>query len=669
MDGAGFTTEKNDWDRLRSQLSPMCQERDRAIDCALGQLQTYMQNRLSDKSSRDRSGDLSNGTINSGFYNAVRTVGQTNRAWVLMSLVTAVAIGGIGSRLAYLQLNQGLKNRQIAENNRVRTVAKPPVRGNIYDRRGRLLAGSKLSHSLFIWPSAAQRDDWSGTRAQIAKILDLKEDEIQSKFTNIPIGGTNRVRIARDLTNAQITALREYDADKEGVDVDIESVRYYPNGTLAAHILGYTGEMNAAELAKHRAEGYRLGDVTGKMGLEAALESRLRGEWGGTQIEVDSAGRLQQFLGQKVSKPGQDVTTTIDLDLQKVAEAALGSNKGAIVAMNPQNGEILAMASRPTFDPNILSGRISPAAWKQLQGQDHPFVNRALRPFPPASTFKIITTTAALESGKFKPTDTLETYGSIRVGGFTFADWNHAGFGRLGFPGALKMSSDTFFYQVGQRIGGPTLIEWTRKYGFGKKTGIELPEEAKGLVADDNWKQLNYKMPWTVGDTINMSIGQGFLQVTPLQVLGMFAVPANGGYHVQPHFVKDASKREWRQSLHLKPSTIATIRKGLREVVDGGTGAVMNSPTIPPAAGKSGTAEAPPGASHVWFGSYAPVAKPEIVVVAFGEHTGGGGGKTAAPMVLKVMEAYFHDGKPLSTDKDKTKTKAEPPARRQIRRR
>jgi penicillin-binding protein 2 len=613
------------------------------------------------------SGDLSGSEFGiSGFYQKKRTVGQGRQAWVLMTIVGLISIGGIGSRLGYLQLNQGTKNRQIAENNRVRTVAKPPVRGNIYDRKGRLLAGNKLSHSIFIWPLATKRENWLQTRQRVAEILDLDENAIEAKMTGSRVNSTNRVRIVRDLTEAQITRLQEYGAEKEGIDVDIESVRYYPGGLLAAHVLGYTGEMNERELDEHRSQGYRLGDVTGKMGLESTLESRLRGEWGGTQVEVDGKGRLQQFLGQKVSKPGQDVTITIDLDLQKVAEEAIGKNKAAIVAMDPRTGEILAMASRPAFDPNALSGRISPAVWKQLQGQDHPFVNRALRPFPPASTFKIVTTTAALESGKFKPEDRLQTYASIRIGGFTFADWNHAGFGVVGFPGALKWSSDTFFYQVGQRVGGPTLIDWTRKYGYGKKTGIELPEESKGLVADDTWKQLNYKMHWSIGDTINMSIGQGFLQATPLQVIGMFAVPANGGYHVKPHLVQDASKREWRESMHLKPTTIATLRKGLREVVDGGTGAVMNSETIPKAAGKSGTAEAPPGPSHVWFGSYAPADKPEIVVVAFGEHTGGGGGKTAAPMVLKVMEAYFNGGKPLpvKVDKDGTKPAVQPTRRR-----
>jgi penicillin-binding protein 2 len=608
-----------------------------------------MQNRFSNNFSGNRSGrDLGK----SGAFAKTRTVGQGSQSWVLMSLIALGLFGGIGSRLTYLQLNQGSKNRQVAENNRVRTVAKPPVRGNIYDRKGRLLAGNKLSHSIFIWPLAVKRENWLKTRRRIAEILGLDEQVIQEKVANVTQNSTQRVRIVRDLSEAQITALQEYGADKEGIDVDIESVRHYPGGQLAAHILGYTGEMNAKELTKLRPQGYRLGDVTGKMGLEYTLESQLRGEWGGTQVEVDGSGKLQQFLGQKVSKSGQDVTITIDLELQKVAEAAMGSNKAAIVAMNPQTGEILAMASRPAFDPNDLSGRISPEVWKKLQGQDHPFVNRALQAFPPASPFKIVTTTAALESGKFKPDTILQTYPSLRIGGFTFADWNHAGFGPLGFPGALKWSSDTFFYQVGQRVGGPILIDWTRKYGYGRKTGIELPEEAKGLVADDTWKQLNYKLPWSIGDTINMSIGQGFLQATPLQTTGMFAVVANGGYHVKPHLIKDVTKQAWRESMNLKPSTLATLRKGLREVVDGGTGGVMNSPTIPKAAGKSGTAEAPPGPSHVWFGAYAPLDKPEIVIVAFGEHTGGGGGKTAAPMVLKVMEAYFNGGKPLPEKKD-----------------
>ena len=336
----------------------------------------------------------------------------------------------------------------------------------------------------------------------------------------------------------------------------------------------------------------------------------------------------------------------LDYLSQRAAEAALGTREGAIIAMDPQNGAILAMASWPTYDPNIFTTRMSEAEWKQLQGADHPFLNRALQAFPPASTFKIVTTAAALESGKYDPNTVLPTYPYIQVGGIQFGDWNRAGFGPLSFPGAMAWSSDTFFYQVAMRLGGPTLIEMTRRFGFGRKTGFELgAEESPGLVPDDAWKRENLDMEWVIGDGINMSIGQGFLQATPLQVVGMFAVAANGGYSVTPHLLKDNEEhRNWKESLELSDVTIDILHKGLRQVITNGTGQALNVPHLPPFAGKTGTAEAPPGLSHAWFGAYAPMDNPEVVIVAFAEHSGGGGGKVAAPMVLKVLEAYFgHD--------------------------
>jgi penicillin-binding protein 2 len=611
--------------------------------------------------SEDLSGDLGqelSDSVPGGLYSRERrTVGRGAQSIVLMAIVSVGLIGAIGSRLGYLQLTQGAKYRQIAEQNRVRTVAKAPVRGNILDRKGRLLAGNRLSHSVYVWPMVTKKATWPQTRTRLAELLDLSEDEIQGKIGKLNAGSIERVRIARDITQAQIVALQEYATDAEGVDIDIESIRHYPHNSIGAHVLGYTGELTDAQYLKYKSEGYRLGDTIGKMGVEAAFENKLRGEWGGMQVEVDGAGRLQQVLGPKNSQPGKDVTLTIDLDLQTAAEKALGDRRGAIVALDPRNGAVLAMVSQPAFNPNDLSGRISTKVWKELQGKDHPFLNRTLQGFPPASTFKIVTTTAGIESGKFKPDVILQTYASLNIGGTVFADWNHAGFGPLGFPGALKWSSDTFFYQIAQGVGGDTLLDWTRRYGFGQRTGIEIPAESKGLVPSDEWKRKNYKLEWKIGDTVNTSIGQGFLQTTPLQVARMFAVPANGGYLVKPHLLKDdEDKKQWRESLNLKPKTIEVIRKGLREVVDNGTGAVMNVPNIPPSAGKTGTAEAPPGPVHVWYGGYAPHDKPEIVVVAFGEHMGGGGGKNAAPMVLKVMESYF-GYKPPADDKNKTKPK------------
>ena len=571
-----------------------------------------------------------------------RQVGRPYQSLVLMLIITCLMFGVIGGRLAHLQLTEGAHNRQLADNNRTRIIPKPPQRGNIFDRHGKLLVGSRLSHSLYVWPRAPKQAEWPTTLQHLSEILNIPATEIEMRLKQAGYNSPTLVRIARGLSPGQLTALAEFNNELNGVDVGIEAVREYPNGDVAAHVVGYTGEISDAELAK-RDFGYRLGDVSGQMGAEAAFEKQLRGEWGGQQFEVNGAGRIIRLLGEKPAKAGQDLHLTLDLDLQKTAEAALGDRKGAIVALDPRNGAILAMASRPAFDPNIFSTRIDPNKWKELQSKDHPFVNRAIRGFPPASTFKVITTTAGIQSGKYSPDTVLDTYASLNIGGVNFADWNHAGFGPLGFVGALTWSSDTFFYQIGRGVGGPTLIDWARRYGFGKKTGSELvAEESRGLVADDAWKRKHLHLPWSVGDTVNMSIGQGFLQVTPLQLAVMFSVPANGGYLVRPHLLKDnEDKKNWRRSLNLKPETIRVLHEGLRGVVNGGTGNALNVPTIPPAAGKSGTAESFGHESHVWFCSYAPSDRPEIVVVAFGENAGGSGGKVAAPMVLQVLETYF----------------------------
>jgi penicillin-binding protein 2 len=559
-----------------------------------------------------------------------------------MLLVSAFLFLGLGSRLVYLQLIEGQRNRQMAENNRIRLIPKQPVRGNIFDRKGRVLASSRLSYAVYLWPIAHKRAEWSTTLKRLSKILNIPESDIEKRLEQAGYNSPSLIRIARDITPGQITALAEHSNELEGVEVDTEAVRNYPNGDLAAHVLGYTGELNDEELAKRKKEGYRLGDIVGQMGVEEAFEQTLRGEWGGQQVEVDGAGLVLRVIGHKKAKPGKDVYLTLDLELQKAAEAALGDRKGAIVALNPNNGAVLAMVSRPSFDPNIFSTRITSKTWKQLQGKDHPFVNRALRGFPPASTFKIVTATAGMESGKFSPNTVLQTFAALQVGGTAFGEWNHAGFGPLGFVGALAVSSNTFFGQIGRGVGGPTLIEWTRKYGFGQKTGIDLSDESSGLVADDTWKLKQFKWEWTVGDTVNMSIGQGFTQATPLQLAVMFSVPANDGYRVKPHLLKDNEEsKNWRESLNLKPETLKVLREGLRKVVTSGTGSALKVPHLPPVAGKSGTAEAPPGKAHAWFGAYAPSHKPEIVVVAFCEHSGGGGGKTAGPIVRQVMEAYF----------------------------
>ncbi|MGF1539986.1 MAG: penicillin-binding protein 2 [Pleurocapsa sp.] len=573
-----------------------------------------------------------------------RTMGKQFQSVPIMLTIGLLLFGGIGWRLSYLQLEQGTANRLKAEDNRIRTIPKPPVRGNILDRKGRILATTRLSHGAYLWPKAQKDRNWHQIRALLAKILKLPPQEIQERVETAGYDYNSLLPIGRDLSPAQITALEEYRTQLKWVEVDIGKIRYYPQGELAAHILGYTGELDAAQLAKKKSDGYRLGDVIGKMGVEESYEHLLRGEWGGLKLEVDGAGRILSFLGEEPAKAGQDITLTLDLEIQKAAEAALGTQRGAIVALDPNNGAVLAMASYPRFDPNIFSDRITSETWQEWQKKGNPFLNMALRGFPPASTFKIVTATAGMESGKYPPNTVLSTSAYLNVGGTNFGEWNRAGFGRLGYEGALAWSSNTFHGQIGRGVGGETLIKWARLYGFGQKTGIELQGEMAGLIADDAWKRKNFNdWGWTAGDTVNMSIGQGFTLASPLQVAVMFAAIANNGNRIQPHLLQTDNQKYQQEkvSLNLQPSTIATLRKGLRAVVDGGTGAKLNSPDIPPGAGKTGTAEAPPGKPHAWFGAYAPFEQPQIVVVAFAEHSGGGGGSLAAPMVRQVMEAYF----------------------------
>ncbi|WP_024545280.1 penicillin-binding protein 2 [Picosynechococcus sp. NKBG15041c] len=568
-----------------------------------------------------------------------RTVGRGIRPWGIMFMASVVLIGGLGSRLAFLQLVKGDELQQTARSNSVRIAPKPPIRGNMFDRNGKVLATTKLAHAIYIWPLARTKPDWPKTKQLLSQLVGISPAEIEKRLKSQDIYATEPLAIARNLTLAQVTAIEEHHQTLEGVEVIIEPVRYYPQGNTASHVLGYTRELTPEEFEVRRAEGYRLQDYIGKLGLESSLETRLRGQWGGQEIQVDRDGRFVQILGEKPAQAGEDIHLTIDADLQKVAQDVLGNRNGAIVAIDPRNGDVLAMASYPDFDPNIFSDRISPEKWAAVTAKGDPFINRALRGFPPASTFKVVTAAAGMESGKYPANVVLSTTPYLAAAGVRFYEWNRSGFGAIGHVRAMAWSSNTFFGQVGRGVGGETLIDWARRFGFGQRTGIELGEETSGLIPDDDWTQEQLDRPWNLGDTINMSIGQGLTLATPLQVAQMFAVMANGGYLVSPHLVQTDTPQ--KTSLNLEPRTLETIRAGLRAVVTSGTGTVLNVPGIPTAAGKSGTAEAPPRENHAWFGAFAPYENAEIVVVAFAEHSGGGGGSVAGPMVHDVMTAYF----------------------------
>jgi penicillin-binding protein 2 len=568
---------------------------------------------------------------------------QQHKVLALASVMGVSLIGALGARLVNLQLVDGTHWRQRADDNRIRLIAQQPERGRVLDTQGRTLIGSKLSHSVFLWP-AAKRDAaaWDATLAKLAHILKKPKADLQQRLGQHEPTSIDRLRVARNVTPAQITAIEEAGTIMLGVEVDAETTRVYPNGKAAAHILGYTGEVSEAEYAKIKADGYRRGDVNGKLGIESALESQLRGQRGGKTLEVDANGKILQVLGEKPSLMGKELQLTIDIELQKATEKVLGERKGAIVVMNPHNGEVLAMASWPSFDPNMFSKeRITETEWQALQKLPNPFVNRAVQAFPPASTFKVVTTAAAIESGKWSADTVLQTFPSLTVGGTTFGEWNKAGFGPLGFSGALTHSSDTFFYQIARRIHGDSFTTWLHKFGIGEKTGIELPDEAAGIAPDQAWKQREFKDDFLLGDSINMSIGQGFVTASPLQVAAIYAVPANGGYRVKPHILKNKQAREYREAMNLKPETMTVIREGLRGVITQSTGTDLDVSYLPSVSGKSGTSEDMGDGSDTWFAAYAPSEKAEIVVVAFAERSGGSGGKVGAPMVRDVMAAYF----------------------------
>ncbi|MBE9030162.1 penicillin-binding protein 2 [filamentous cyanobacterium LEGE 11480] len=568
---------------------------------------------------------------------------QKQKALSLACLAIGALAGGLGLRLVNLQLLNGQQWRERADANRIRLIARQPERGRVLDAKGRELIGSKLSHSVFLWPAAKSNpQEWDATLKYLSKIIKKPTSKLKERLGILAPASIDRIRVGRNLTPAQVTAIEEAGPILRGVEVDAETTRVYPHGQAAAHILGYTGEISEDEYQRLRGNDYKRGDVNGKLGIEASLEHLLRGQRGGKTVEVDAAGKVVQVIGEKASRMGKELQLTIDIELQKEVEKVLGKRKGAIVVMNPNNGEVLAMASWPTFDPNMFSKeRITQKEWDALQKLPHPFVNRAVQAFPPASTFKIVTTAAAIESGKWPADTVLQTFPSLTFGGTRFGEWNHAGFGPLGFAGALMHSSDTFFYQIAGRIHGDTFTEWMHKFGVGERTGVALPDEAAGLLPQAKWKQKEFGEEWLLGDSINMSIGQGFVTASPLQIAAMFAVPANGGYRVRPHILKNKQHREYRKPMNLRPETLKVIREGLRAVVTRTTGEALDVSYLPSVSGKSGTSEDLGDGSDTWFAAYAPTAKPEIVVTAFAERSGGSGGKVGGPMVRDVMAAYF----------------------------
>ncbi len=570
---------------------------------------------------------------------ALHRPAQTYRAVVLMAIVTLLLLACV-VRLAQLQLVEGVHNRHLAEDNSIRPVPIPSERGKIVDRYGRLLAGNRLTHSLYLWPRQQTPAQWRSTAAQLAPVIGVSSADILAKLQEAGYNSAVPVRVSGTLEPAAFVALEEYTSEIPGLDVRQEFSRYYPYGNLASHVLGYISEATAADLKAH--PNYPIGIIIGRMGVERIANQALEGVWGSHLVEVDAAGQPVKLLEDKPPQPGRTVQLTLDLDIQQVAERALDQRRGAVVVMDVKTGGILAMTSGPSFDPNLFTRRITDREWAQLQGRDKPFLNRAVQPYPPGSTFKIAVTTAALQSGRMQPDSLLETHPYLTIGGISFHDLA-GNLGLVGFREAIAYSSNSFFYQVGMRTGPENIAYWAKKLGIGTTWNMDLDDASHGYVPTPASKERLFHQPWYIGDTVTMSIGQGLVLATPLELTEMVAVIATKGQRLVPHLFLDQDNAPSMQPtpLHLKPSTLSTIEGGLIEVVKVGTGSSLNDGSIPLTAGKTGTAQVQGEPDNALWVGFGPVSDPQIAMAIIVQG-GGFGDVSAVPIAHKIYSAYFH---------------------------
>ncbi|MEG4277902.1 penicillin-binding protein 2 [Microcoleus sp. MON1_C1] len=576
-----------------------------------------------------------------GLDNPARQRSRSLQVMIFMLFVTTLVTLPI-FRLAELQLVQGAYNRQRAENNRIRPVSVPATRGQILDRSGQIFAANRVSRSVYVWPKERSAQEWQEIAATLGPIVKLPAAEIIKKIDAVGYKSALPVRISKDIDVGTFVALGEQTNALRGVEIRVESSRDNPHQQLAAHLLGYVGEASLEQLKANPA--YPMGMLVGQMGVEKLANSTLEGVWGNRLIEVNAKGEEIQDLGVKEPIPGKPVQLTLDLDMQKTAEKALGDRLGAVVAIDVKTGALLTMASWPTFDPNIFTRKVTQKEWDRLQGPEKPFLNRAVQGYPVGSTFKIVTSVAGMESGKFSPDSTLVSSSSINIGGISFNE-HGAGYGVIGFRDALAYSSNTFFYQVGMEAGPEEMAKWAKKMGIGGTINLELlglDSANHGQVPIPAEKQKMYGEDWYVGDTVTMAIGQGLVLCTPLELAVMVSTIANGGWRVQPHLLASQTNTPVTQKIStgIKPATLNVIKQGLIEVVKKGTGRGLNDGTIPLSAGKTGTVEMPGHPDNSMYVGFAPADKPEVAIAVIVEG-GGYGAVAAAPIAHEVFRTYF----------------------------
>jgi penicillin-binding protein 2 len=556
------------------------------------------------------------------------------------------------ARLVELQVVRNLYYLKAAEQNSTQTIYQNAPRGKILDRRGRVLASNRPAFSLIYLPGRSESpSELADLSTALAPHLHLDQAELAADLRDAAQSEAP-TRLAENLESEEMFKLSELKTRYAGIDLISEARRYYPNGALAAHLLGYIGAMDSRDWEDLRIQGYRADSWVGRTGVEKLFERELRGLDGGVQLEVDAHGRLNRLLRRLPWSPGGSVTLTIDVDVQRAAEEALAktpSGEGAVVALDPRNGDVLALASLPTYDPNMFLVRKDEQVQEDMRRI--PEFNLALQgTFPPASTFKIVSGAAAINEGRVAADEIFNCPGHFRLGSRTFMCWNPKGHGRMDFVHSLAHSCDVYFYNLGLRTGGELIEDYEKKFRIGEKTHIALPGERRGLRFGPEQRG---SRGWWNGDNLNLAIGQGGLLVTPVQMAVLMAAVANGGTFYRPHFVSQVVDRYGRvvyerqseilSTVELKDSTWNLLRDGLRLVITDGTGRICDLPGLD-VRGKTGTAQNPNGKDHGWFIAFAgpPDEPPELAVAVLVQH-GGHGAPSAGPVARRVIQAVFKE--------------------------
>jgi len=591
------------------------------------------------------------------------------RRIVFAGLIVLCFAAIIIARLWFLQVHKGDEYRDRADNNRVRVREVAAPRGNIFDAKNRKMVTNRPSFNVVL--VREDSNDVDKLLKKLATALDLdismlweKLRDASTKPRHIP------VRLLVDVDWQTLAYVENHNQEFPGIRIETTPARVYHYENLAAHAIGYLGEISKKELAERDSDIYTGGDLIGKMGLERLRETDLRGEKGSSSSEVNARGFEQQLLKNIEPLPGNDIQLTIDAELQKIAEDLMdsGGKAGAVVAMEVKTGRMLALASNPVLPLNQFVGGISHKNWNALlDNEKHPLINKVVQAmYPPGSTYKMITAMAGLSTGVIDKDTVFYCPGFYTFGNRRYHCWKHSGHGAVNLKRAISESCDVYFYQVGLRVGVDKLAEFANKFGLGHKSGIELEHEKSGLTPTKEWKRKKYGQKWQDGETLSVAIGQGFNLVTPLQICLMTATIANGGKQYLPQIIEKITDPDGRVLEQFEPVVVTElqgderflplIRDGMEEVIQGRRGTArlvrIKGLTI---GGKTGTAQVVrlkeykhskeedipyKFRDHAWFTCYAPAEDPEIAVTVLVEH-GLHGGSGAGPVARAILEAYF----------------------------